>query len=87
MTLEATPALDPTRAPRRPGLPVDARGALPDAATLSCRLHAAVERAAAAGLDLELHVDAEPLPAPQARVVACARESAASRGVDLRLVS
>jgi hypothetical protein len=87
MTLEATPTLDPTRAPRRPGLPVDARGTLPDAATLSCRLHGAIERAAGAGLDLELHVDAEPLPAAQARVVACARESAASLGVDLRLVS
>lgn len=87
MTLEATPLLDPSRAPRRPGLPVDARGTLPDAATLSCRLHAAIERAAAAGLDLELHVDAEPLPGPQARVVACARESAASVGVDLRIVA
>ncbi|WP_433798921.1 hypothetical protein [Actinomycetospora sp. CA-084318] len=87
MTLEATPTVDPTRVGRRPGLPVDARGPLPDAATLSCRLHAAVERAEGAGLDLELHVDVEPLPAPQARVVECARESAASRGVDLRLVS
>ncbi|MCD2185536.1 hypothetical protein [Actinomycetospora soli] len=87
MTLEATPTVDPVRVGRRPGLPVDARGTLPDAATLSCRLHGALDRAAAAGLDLELHVDAEPLPAPQARVVDCARESAASRSVELRLVS
>jgi hypothetical protein len=87
MTLEAIPTLDPTRAPRRPGLPVDARGTLPDAATLSCRLHSALERAVGANLDLELHVDAEPLPPALARVVACARESAASRGVDLRVVS
>ncbi|MDL5158470.1 hypothetical protein [Actinomycetospora termitidis] len=87
MTLEAIPGLDPTCAPRRPGLPVDGRGELPDPATLSCRLHSALERAAGAGLDLELHVDAEPLPAPQARVVECARESAASVGVDLRVVA
>ncbi|MEJ2869345.1 hypothetical protein WCD74_16330 [Actinomycetospora sp. OC33-EN08] len=87
MTLEATPALDPTRTLRRPGLPIDARGPLPDPAALSCRLHSALERAAGAGLDLELYVDAEPLPAPQARVVDCARESAASVGVDLRVVA
>ena len=70
------------------GLPVDARSPLPDAATLSCRLHAALDRAALAGLDVELHLDAtQPLPGPQAKVLACAQESAAVRGIALRVVS
>lgn len=70
------------------GLPVDARSPLPDAATLSCRLHAALDRAALAGLDVELHLDTSvPLPGPQAKVLACAQESAAVRGIALRVVS
>ncbi|NMO91027.1 hypothetical protein [Actinomycetospora sp. TBRC 11914] len=74
---------------RRVGLPVDGRGDLPDAATLSARLDDAVDRAVGARLDVELHVSpgCEVLPAAAAEVVAAARESAARRGVDLRVVS
>ena len=68
-------------------LSVDARGPLPDAATLSCRLHGALDRAALAGVDVELHLDPSvPLPGPQAKVLACARESATVRGIALRVV-
>ncbi len=82
MTLDATPT-------RRPGLPVDARGELPDAAAFAELLQGAIERAVLAGLDVELHVSpgGEALPAPQASVLASAREHAAGRGVDLRVVS
>lgn len=68
-------------------LPVDARDPLPDPATLSCRLHGALDRAALAGLDVELRLDTSvPLPGPQAKVLACARESATVRGIALRIV-
>jgi hypothetical protein len=81
MALDLTPT-------RRAGLPVDARGELPDAATLAGRLQAAVDRAAGAGLDVELHVTpGATVPGPQAEVLAAARESAALRGVDVRVVS
>jgi hypothetical protein len=82
MALDATPT-------RRVGLPVDGRGELPDAAALTGRLHAAIDRAASAGLDVELHLDAGagPLPDPLADVVASAREAGARRGVDVRVVS
>ena len=81
MTLDLTPT-------RRVGLPVDARGELPDAATLAGRLQAAVDRAAGAGLDVELHVSpGADLPGPQAAVLAAARESAGPRGVDVRVVA
>jgi len=69
-------------------LPVDARDPLPDPATLSCRLHGALDRAALAGVDVELHLDSTvPLPGPQAKVLACAQESAVVRGIALHVVS
>ena len=72
----------------RVGLPVDGRGELPDAVTLAARLQAAVDRAARAGLDVELHVSpGTELPDPQAEVLAAAREGAAARGVGVRVVS
>lgn len=82
MTLDVTTT-------RRVGLPVDGRGELPDATTLSSRLADAVERAAGAGLDVELHVSpgCEVLPGPLAAVVAAARDAAVLRGVELRVVS
>ncbi|HEY2222895.1 hypothetical protein [Actinomycetospora sp.] len=82
MTLDASPA-------GRVGLPVDARGELPDAAALADRLRAAIDRAVSAGLDVELHVDpgTDALPAPLAEVVTRAREDGARRGVDVRVVS
>lgn len=74
---------------RRVGLPVDARGELPDAVALATRLQAGVERAVRAGLDVELHVSpgAEVLPDAQAEVLAAVRERAAALGVDVRVVS
>lgn len=82
MSLDVAPPVS-TRA----ALPVDARDPLPDPATLSCRLHGALDRAALAGLDVELHLDPSvALPGPQAKVLACARESAAVRGIALRVV-
>jgi hypothetical protein len=81
MTLDLSPT-------RRVGLPVDGRGELPDVATLDARLEAAVDRAVRAGLDVELHVSpGTELPDPQAEVLAAARESAAQRGVDVRVVA
>jgi hypothetical protein len=82
MTLDVTTT-------RRVGLPVDGRGELPDATTLAQRLRDAVERAVGAELDVELHVSpgSEDLPGPLADVVALAREGAAMRGVDVRVVS
>jgi nucleotide-binding universal stress UspA family protein len=77
--------LGPTR---RVGLPVDGRGELPDAATLGALLQAAVDRAARAGLDVELHLSpGAGLPGPQTEVLAAARESAEQRGVDVRVVA
>jgi hypothetical protein len=81
MTVDLTPT-------RRAGLPVDARGALPDASVLAVRLQAAVDRAERAGLDVELHVSpGVELPDPQAQVLVAARARAAERGVDVRVVS
>ena len=81
MTLDLTPT-------RRVGLPVDGRGELPDATTLAGRLQAAGDRAAHAGLDVELHVSpGVEVLGPRAGVLAAARESAARRGVDVRVVS
>jgi hypothetical protein len=81
MTVDLTPV-------RRVGLPVDARGALPEASVLAARLQAAVDRAERAGLDVELHVSpGAELPGPQAGVLAATRASAAERGVDVRVVS
>jgi hypothetical protein len=82
MTLDVTTT-------RRVGLPVDGRGELPDPVTLASSLADAVERAAGAQLDVELHVSPgrEELPEPLAAVVATARAGAAPRGVDLRVVS
>jgi hypothetical protein len=70
----------------KPALPVDAHP-LPDPATLSCRLHGALDQAALAGFDVELHLDTSvPLPGPQAKVLACAQESAVVRGIALHVV-
>ena len=81
MTLDLTPT-------RRVGLPVDGRGELPDPATLAGRLQAGVDRAAHAGLDVELHVSpGVEVAGPQAEVLAAVREDAAARGVDVRVVS
>jgi hypothetical protein len=73
----------------RTGLPVDARGDLPDAATLSERLRWAVDRAVGAALDVEIHVSpgAEDLPTHLAQVLASIRAAAAPRGVAIRVVS
>ena len=77
--------LGPTR---RAGLPVDGRGELPDAVTLAARLQSAVERAARAGLDVELHLSpGVSLPGAQAEVLAAIREGAVARGVGVRVVS